>query len=201
MYDSSGSHGQQIKTARVLPDNGQTVFIVPSPEMREVLLGRREADEITGEMQKRRERLISETDEQEPESIAAVKTDSPTSLYDKALALLRDRKAPAPALARKHLHRFMDYYPGSNLMPNVFYWLGETYYTEKRYDKAIDTFRKVIQTYPRHPKAPDALLKIGYSYEKLNEIPNARYHLEDLVQRYPKSGSAKLAQTKLQEWK
>jgi tol-pal system protein YbgF len=186
VYDSSGSYGQRIKTARLLPGNGQEIFIVPILEMREALLEERQAEKISNEPQRRSESMSDEND-------------SPTALYNKALALLRDKGLPA--LARRQFILFMDNFPGSSLMPNVLYWLGETYYTEKRYERAIGSFARVIQMFPRHSKAPDALLKIGYCREKLNEMPAARFHLKELILRYPKSGSAKRAQTKLREWK
>jgi tol-pal system protein YbgF len=186
VYASSGDYGQHIKMARLLPGNGQAVFIAPSLEMRDALSGKREEKEIARELQKRNEPMDAEND-------------SPTDLYNKALALLLDKELPA--LARRQFLRFMDNFPESSLMPNVLYWLGETYYTEKRYERAIGSFEQVLRIFPRHPKAPDALLKIGYCREKLNEIPAARFHLKALIRRYPKSSSAKLARTKLRDWK
>jgi tol-pal system protein YbgF len=165
---------------------GQPISIVSSKGVRVAQLEKHEAKETTKESQERHEMPNGEYD-------------TPTSLYAKALSYLRDQKMPA--LARKEFNKFIANFSGHRLMPNVLYWLGETYYTEKRYDRALEFFEKVVGRYPGHSKAPDALLKIGYTNKMLGNMPTARYYLEDLIRRYPKSHSAKLARSKLREWK
>ncbi|EMG38721.1 tol-pal system protein YbgF [Desulfocurvibacter africanus PCS] len=117
--------------------------------------------------------------------------------YDKALALVWDKK---PEAARTLLNEFLVDFPTSNLTPNALYWLGETYYSQKRYSLAILTFKDVMRRFPVHSKASDAALKIGYSYEQLGDTQNARLVFKNLLKTYPDSNSAELARTKLKQF-
>ncbi|MFP4128056.1 MAG: tetratricopeptide repeat protein, partial [Desulfonatronovibrio sp.] len=81
----------------------------------------------------------------------------------------------------------------SKLVPNAWYWLAETHYTEKDFPQAILGFRQVLEKFPENPKAPDALLKIGYSYERLKDFRNALFYLSVVTQDYPDSSAARKA--------
>lgn len=118
------------------------------------------------------------------------------SRYDRALALLWDGK---PIEARSLLNEFLVDFPNSSLAPNALYWLGETYYSQQRYAQSILTFRDVMRRFPKHPKAPASLLKIGYSYEQLGDMQNARFYLKALLKDYPDSDPAALARAKLKQ--
>ena len=51
--------------------------------------------------------------------------------------------------------------------------------------------------YPAGDKVPAALLKIGYCLEQLKEIEAARRAFQDLIDRFPGSEEARLADAKL----
>ncbi|NJB69416.1 tol-pal system protein YbgF [Desulfobaculum xiamenense] len=120
------------------------------------------------------------------------------SLYDSALGqLLAGQTKPA----REKLESFLKSYPRHPLAPNARYWLGETYYHEKRYPEAVVAFKEVHRLHPRHEKAAAALLKLGYSYAQLGDRDNARFYLDVLVQDYPKSEPATLARKRLKAMK
>ncbi len=87
--------------------------------------------------------------------------------------------------------------PGHKLMPNAMYWLGECYYDKKQYGNAILAFKDVTAQFPRHPKAAAAMLKTGFSYERMGDKDNARFYLQALLKTYPDSEPAKLARKKL----
>lgn len=72
-------------------------------------------------------------------------------------------------------------------MPNATYWIGECYYSVSDLDKALVAFQKVLDAWPRHPKASDALLKIGYSYTALKQQDKAKAAFEGLIRSYPGS--------------
>ncbi|WP_457570406.1 tol-pal system protein YbgF [Desulfovulcanus sp.] len=119
-------------------------------------------------------------------------------LYKRALDLIWQNK---PEQARRLLLSFKDKYPQSKLLPNVLYWIGETYYSQAQFAKSILTFKQVVQIFPKHHKAAHALLKIAYAYEKLNDINNALFYLKVLTQDYPKSEVATRAREKIREIK
>ena len=114
--------------------------------------------------------------------------------YQKALNLVRSGNTTQ---GRKQLETFLQRNPGSPLVPNALYWLGESYYHEKRYAQAILTFKNVIRQHSKHNKAPASMLKIGFSYEMLKDISNAKFYLQALVEDYPSSAPASLARKKL----
>ncbi|MGX7947864.1 tol-pal system protein YbgF [Oleidesulfovibrio alaskensis] len=98
---------------------------------------------------------------------------------------------------RSILEAFLADFPKSGLAPNASYWLGETYYHEKRYAEAILTFKEVVRNYPKHEKAAAAMLKTGYAYEMLGDKSNARFYLQTLVDEYSASEPAALARKRL----
>lgn len=116
--------------------------------------------------------------------------------YTEAVRLTRSGNTDK---GRQMLRAFIMENPDSPLVPNAYYWLGETYYHDKRYAQAILTFKEVTSRFPKDPKAAASLLKIGYSYEMLGDKNNARFYLNALLQDYPKSDPAKLARKALDE--
>ncbi|MDR2892285.1 MAG: tol-pal system protein YbgF [Deltaproteobacteria bacterium] len=115
--------------------------------------------------------------------------------YDRALATFDSGQAQG---AEALFTDFMRLYPQSDLAPNAEYWLGECFYTQKRYGEAILAFQNVAAQYPEHNKAAAALLKTGYSYEHLSDPQNARFYLQQLLEYYPKSEPAPLARKALE---
>ncbi|WP_035104166.1 tol-pal system protein YbgF [Desulfohalovibrio reitneri] len=118
------------------------------------------------------------------------------AMYDEAVKLVVAEKYDP---GREMLNEFLGRHKESPLKPNALYWLGETYYGQKRYAQAILTFKEVISQYPEHHKSADALLKIGYAYDKLEDEDNAQFYLRALVDEYPEADSAPLARQKLRK--
>ncbi|MFW5734131.1 MAG: tol-pal system protein YbgF [Oceanidesulfovibrio sp.] len=116
--------------------------------------------------------------------------------YTEAVRLTRSGNTEK---GRQMLRAFLMEHPDSPLVPNAYYWLGETYYHDKRYAQAILTFKEVTSRFPKDPKAAASMLKIGYSYEMLGDKANARFYLNALIEDYPKSEPAKLARNALDE--
>src|ERR1700749_4410984 len=77
--------------------------------------------------------------------------------YDQAFAALKDGRYAESA---RRFQVFIQQYPNSELTPNAFYWLGESYYVTQNYPISLDTFRRLLQQFPDSQKAPHALLKI-----------------------------------------
>jgi tol-pal system protein YbgF len=96
---------------------------------------------------------------------------------------------------------FRDYLiksPESELSDNAQYWVGECYYAQRDFHKAVEEFSKVEATYPKGDKVPAAKLKIAYSLLQLEDRAGARKELRDLVTRFPNSEEANQARAKLQ---
>jgi TolA-binding protein len=59
----------------------------------------------------------------------------------------------------------------------------------------------VVADYPGSDKAPDAQLKVGYSYLELGDRNRAREALAQAAARYPNSRAAKTAEKRLADMK
>ncbi len=99
--------------------------------------------------------------------------------------------------ARQGFTRFLKANPASSQADNAQFWIGESYYREKWYEKAILEYQTVIEKYPRGNKIPAALFKQGLSFLALGDRSNGRLVLEELIQKYPKSNEAAAARKKL----
>lgn len=93
---------------------------------------------------------------------------------------------------------FLQAYPDSPLVPNAWYWLGESYYVTQNYELAAESFQTAITQYPGSRKEPDALLKLAYCHIALGRTADAEAGLRDVITRYPDSDAAGKAQSRLQ---
>ena len=114
--------------------------------------------------------------------------------YNAALALYDKNQLAA---AEQRFSAFLQEYPQSPLVPNAMYWLGECYYSTGKMDSAIMIFKDVAGRFPRHPKAAAALLKAGYAYAKLNDMENAQFYWQILIDDFPDSAPAALARKRM----
>jgi TolA-binding protein len=67
----------------------------------------------------------------------------------------------------------------------------------REYPNAIAAFQTVTTQYPDSRKAPDAMVKIGFTQAALGRNGDARVTLEGVVQRYPGTEAAQLATERL----
>ncbi|MGE3064352.1 MAG: tol-pal system protein YbgF [Hyphomicrobiaceae bacterium] len=80
---------------------------------------------------------------------------------------------------------FLKRYPQDHLAGNAQYWLGETYYVRGQFKEAAAEFLKGYQSYSRGPKAPDSLLKLAMSLDKLGQKDAACSSYSELSARFP----------------
>jgi tol-pal system protein YbgF len=128
---------------------------------------------------------------------AAAPAETPESLYEGALE--RIQKEGDFAKGRERMETFLKRYPEHELAVNAMYWIGESFYGEKKYENAILQFQDVIQKHADHPKVAAALLKQGLAFRALGDDKNARVILQQVIERFPKSEEAKKAKEKLAE--
>ncbi|MBS0216581.1 MAG: tol-pal system protein YbgF [Proteobacteria bacterium] len=97
---------------------------------------------------------------------AAVSNGNDRADYDAAFKAL---KAGDYVKSSRGFKAFIDRWPRSTLIPNARYWLGESYYATGNYEMAATQFKQVVDTYPTHPKAADAALKLRMSQQALKQ--------------------------------
>lgn len=117
-----------------------------------------------------------------------------TKLYNNALNALDkdDMKG-----ARDGFSKMLELYPKSPQADNAQFWIGESYYREKWFQKAILEYQKVIENYPKGNKVPGAYLKQGLAFFELGEDDNAKLILSELLKKFPGSSEADIAKKKL----
>lgn len=101
--------------------------------------------------------------------------------------------------ARSIFETILKEFPQSDQADNAQFWIGETYYREHWYEKAILEYQKVIENFPQGNKVPAALLKQGMAFIELGDRENAALIFKELVERYPRSTEAKVAAQKLKQ--
>ena len=114
--------------------------------------------------------------------------------YDAAFGALKGADYPK---AIAGFRSFLTAYPTSPLASNAQYWLGEAFYVTREYDSAIQAFRKVATDWPDSRKAPDALVKVGFTQAAQGKNAEARATLEEVTRRFPGSEASQLAAERL----
>ncbi len=125
---------------------------------------------------------------------AEVQPTSDQGLYEAAKNAFDAGRYPE---AREGFEKLLAAYPASARADNAQFWIGETYYLEKWYEKAILEYQKVIENYPSGNKVPAALLKQGLSFLNIGEPNNARLIFTELIAKYPSTNEASIAKSKL----
>ncbi|MBE0501313.1 MAG: tol-pal system protein YbgF [Desulfuromonadales bacterium] len=115
--------------------------------------------------------------------------------YEKALQLIQNENRFSDG--RKALQLFLRDYPQHELAVNAIYWIGEAYYGEKQYEKAILQFQDVIHKFSKHTKASAAMFKQGLAFGALGDKGMEKTLLQKVVSEYPQSAEAKKAKTLL----
>jgi tol-pal system protein YbgF len=100
--------------------------------------------------------------------------------------------------ARKKFGAFLKQYPNAELSGNAQFWIGETYYQKKDFEKAILEYEKAISKHPESSKIPAALFKQALSFLELGDKTNARNLLRRVIERFPHSEQSEMAKKKLE---
>ncbi len=100
--------------------------------------------------------------------------------------------------AQKGFEGLLEKYPKSDLADNARFAVGEIYFQQGWYKKAILEYQKVIEGYPKGNKVPAAYLKQGIAFDKLGETANARLVFKELIEKFPDSNEADMAKKEIQ---
>jgi tol-pal system protein YbgF len=106
-------------------------------------------------------------------------------------------KAGDYVASARGFHDFLQAYPSAALAPNAWYWLGESYYVTQNYELAGQAFDTLLTHFPDSGKAPDALLKLGYSRLEMGQRAEGERVLQMVIDRFPGSDVARLAEGRL----
>ena len=120
----------------------------------------------------------------------------PEEDYTQAIRVLRDERNFAKA--RSLLNGFISKYPTHELADDAQYWIGQSYFQEKNFERAILAFNKVQVDYANGDKAPEALLLEALSFLNIEDRASARELLGQVIAKYPDSSAASTARKRLE---
>lgn len=125
------------------------------------------------------------------EKAPPVASEAQEKAYQAAYDLVRQRRFEQAVDA---LHAFINQYPEGDLTANAYYWLGEVYLAlPNKLEQAKQAFTLVASRYATHRKAPDALFKLGVTWDRIGDKEQARVYLNSLIAKHPNSSAAGLA--------
>ena len=119
---------------------------------------------------------------------------SPQRMYDTAWA---DYTTGQWALAIQGFEAYMETFPRSELADNAQFYIGQTYFADSRFEDAMVAFDRVLANYSEGDAVPEASYKLGETLNRLGETDRAKAAFAFVVENYPGSTMAILAQQSL----
>lgn len=100
--------------------------------------------------------------------------------------------------ARKICEAFISRHGEDARVDQALFCVGESYFEEGQYVSAIYEYQKIIKNYyESSKKVPDAALRIGQSFKKLDKCPSSKPFFELVVSDYRRTPASKVAQEEL----
>lgn len=87
--------------------------------------------------------------------------------------------------AEKSFKAFIGEHPDDPLASNAYYWLGETYYVQKKFQLAAISFARGFQNFPKGNKAIDQLFKLALTFMNLGKNEDACAAFSKLESEFP----------------
>lgn len=123
---------------------------------------------------------------------------SPTELVNAVVQLLNDQKpGEARKLLREASQRAETDGNLKKILDSIQFLIAETYFLEGNYQLAATEYNAVRKSYPKSPKVPEALYKMGQCFEKLKLNTDAKVFYDAVVKQHPRSDAAKRAKERL----
>ena len=82
---------------------------------------------------------------------------------------------------------------------NVMFWIGVCYDGNEENRQALSTYSDIVARFPKHARAPQALLRQSAALVRLGDSKTAKLSLQKLLQDYPKSTEAARARERLKD--
>jgi tol-pal system protein YbgF len=101
------------------------------------------------------------------------------------------------ARAVQSLRRFVGRNPTSDTVPTAQFWIGESYYSQGKFNEAILAYNEILVAWPKSERVPAALLRQANAFANLGDKIDARLILQKLISDHPGSQEAEQAKTQL----
>lgn len=93
--------------------------------------------------------------------------------------------------------QYLSDFPQGRFITNAHYWKGQAHLYLNRYEDARAAYEIIINQFSDSPKLPDAMYGLGLAHQGLGNLDQARRVLNDIKRRFPNTGVANLADTRL----
>jgi tol-pal system protein YbgF len=117
-------------------------------------------------------------------------------IYDQAMTQYRRE---ALTSARMGFEEVVERFPGHALTPSARYFLADILAQQGEMDEAIRAFLRIAEFHPDADRVPHALYRVGIIHKERGETAEARSYLERVVNTWPESPAAELAEEALRE--
>ena len=126
-------------------------------------------------------------------AISTAPPDSEAGMYRNAFSLIEDGEYEG---AVGLLEEMVKAYPNGTHLPDAFYWLGQTYAQMEPplLEQARQNLVQLVRLFPDHAKTPEGMYKLGTIYDQLEDKPKALEYLERVVNDFPDTTAAHLAE-------
>jgi tol-pal system protein YbgF len=158
--------------------------------------------ELTGQSQARLAELreqLRQRGEQLPDvpgAVGAPPAGNPDEMFAAALASLRRGSF---ATARAGFEEFLRSFPRHAQAADAQFYIGETHYEARDYDRAWAAYGRVLELHPASPRASTALYKAALISLEQGNRDRARVMFNQVLSAYPRSEEAPLARQQLQQ--
>jgi len=105
------------------------------------------------------------------------------------------------AAAAKEFAQFVRVYSDSGYIPSALYWLGSAKFARRDFNDAITQLKGLVNDFPTHTRAAEALLTVGNAQLEIKQPKEARKTFNDLIKIYPTSEAAAAAKDRLTQIK
>ena len=119
---------------------------------------------------------------------------SPQRLYDAAWT---DYTAGQWSSCILGFETYLRSFPRSELADDAQFYIGECNYLDGKNAEAMDAYNRLINTYPQGDRLAEAYYKRGMTFERLNQLDQARESWETVIKTFPDSDMARLAKQNL----
>lgn len=103
-------------------------------------------------------------------------------MYERAYSFMLQQDYGAAEVAFRD---FLARHPNDALSGNAQYWLGETYYLRGEFKTAATAFLEGYEKHRQNAKAPNSLLKLAMSLDRMGQRDAACSSFAELSQKYP----------------
>jgi tol-pal system protein YbgF len=134
--------------------------------------------------------------ENKPQSMPLPSNVSPQDVYNMAYS---DYLKGNFDLAVEGFRMYKDQFSDSPLADNALYWIGECYYSQRKFEDAINMFNELILAYPQGDKIAAAYLKKGMSFAETGKKEEAMAAYKLLITKFPVEEETRIAQQKIKE--